>query len=721
MKSKNKYIRTIEQHIEFLEQIIQKPSISDYARQELYQQINRVRQRSADSNLYLAIVGEFSSGKSTFINALLRDDLLKTSALVATATATRITYSDTFRAEAVFRKTRPKQFIKEEETPPITTNQNNNKIWLLSLLFGLPLAIILYASGVSLIGTLLLLAIVIVINMVIAKKLKKTSINTKKTIEPNKLVTSNEVLELGISTRNFVQMVTSEEELARSLDSFNLYHSASILKDGIVVIDTPGTNAQNEEHGKTTQFVVANEADAAVIIIPAGQPVSDTLINFLSGELYQYIHRCVFVVTKMDTIRPKEQSRLIKFIKKRLQEKLNIDQLLIIESAPQIVIDNITGEEKIAEKQKHWNANFVDLENELKKHLTNSRDIAIAESVTRLLAQVFRQFESHLKQQQKQFRKEQDTLEKEIIKDLSSFTKEQYSECSVMIRNATSKTKTQVAKSVNSSQEQTKTKLHNLIFSTTSKDELKNTLEKKVSPVFSNARSTLDRDLKNSTSKLNKSFAQTKSYFDSKFANQYKTLRSLSTRVNMNNYQGNKGSIQVSNNVSSVVSELSKTAGDNSNIQIGLGAGAGTGAAIGTILLPGVGTVVGAALGSVIGSVFGSFFGPSLSELQDSSWNELKPKIYDYFDSAEKAVNQSLDSYSQQMIDAFNKHISLYIQTYQKIVEAMQQEQRQKKELLNQLQRDIEADLLEINNRMTSLEQLTSSPINKNQIQIHNK
>ncbi|MEL7409162.1 MAG: hypothetical protein AAFN00_19810, partial [Cyanobacteria bacterium J06558_2] len=104
---------------------------------------------------------------------------------------------------------------------------------------------------------------------------------------------------------------------------------------------------------------------------------------------------------------------------------------------------------------------------------------------------------------------------------------------------------------------------------------------------------------------------------------------------------------------------------------------------------------------------------PSLSELQNSSWNELKPKIYDYFDSAEKAVNNSLDGYSQQMIEALNKHIYIYIETYQKIVEAMQQEQRQKKETLNQLQRDIEADLLEINSRMTSLEQLTNSVINK--------
>ena len=72
-------------------------------------QIERIKKRCSDKNFYLAVIGEFSSGKSTFINALLRDDLLKTSALVATATTTKITYSDRFAAEALFKTRRSKQ------------------------------------------------------------------------------------------------------------------------------------------------------------------------------------------------------------------------------------------------------------------------------------------------------------------------------------------------------------------------------------------------------------------------------------------------------------------------------------------------------------------------------------------------------------------------------------------------------------------------------------
>jgi gas vesicle protein len=140
----------------------------------------------------------------------------------------------------------------------------------------------------------------------------------------------------------------------------------------------------------------------------------------------------------------------------------------------------------------------------------------------------------------------------------------------------------------------------------------------------------------------------------------------------------------------SVASEIGKEA----NV------GAGAGAALGTLILPGVGTVVGA----VLGGIFGSLFGPSLSELQNRSWNEIQPKINDYFRAAKTTVEQSLITYSQQMKNQLNSHIDTYVITYQTIVNNMQQEQKEEKERLHRLQQDIQADLLEINTRIKSLE-----------------
>ena len=690
----NGHPTTIDQHIQFLEKILQKPSMTNSARQELSQQLQKIKNRRADPNLYLAVIGEFSSGKSTFINALLRNDLLKTSALVATAIDTKISYGKIFEVQALFRLTRPKQFIKKTTELSQKTTPKIKIAWFPSLIIWIPLMIWLCSISAVFLG-LLLLPIVIAITTGINQALKNKPITNPPI--PSKLVTSNEVIEMGISPHQFVQMVTSEEELSRALDNVKIYHPANFLKSGIVIIDTPGTNAENEEHGKITKKVIETEADAAVIIIPAGQPLSTTLISFLSGPIYQYIHRCVFVISKMDTIREKEQARLIKNIEKRLKENLKIDNFLMIDAAPQIVLDMLNITEEIAEKNRPWHDKFVDLEKRLYEYLMSCREIAITESVSRLLTQVFRQSESHLQIQQEQFRKKQEAIEREVIRDLPSFTSEQYGECSSMIENATNVTKSKVEKILSDCQENIESQLRGMIFATQNKDELKNLLENRISPVFNNARSTLDASLTSATTELNISFSQVKKHFDQKFSQQYSKLKALSSNTNLTRIQATQENMQIStSSVMSVASEIGKEAGDKS----GRNVGAGAGAALGTLILPGVGTVVGA----VLGGIFGSLFGPSLSELQNRSWNELQPKVNDYFRTAKTTVEKSLITYSQQMKNQLNSHIDTYVITYKTIVNNMQQEQKEEKERLHTLQLDIQADLLEINTRIKSLE-----------------
>ena len=54
---------------------------------EFESSIQKIESRAADKQLYLAVVGEFSVGKSSFINALLRDNFLMSDVLQGTTTA----------------------------------------------------------------------------------------------------------------------------------------------------------------------------------------------------------------------------------------------------------------------------------------------------------------------------------------------------------------------------------------------------------------------------------------------------------------------------------------------------------------------------------------------------------------------------------------------------------------------------------------------------------
>jgi GTPase Era involved in 16S rRNA processing/gas vesicle protein len=636
MKFFNQDAQKIDQNINFLEAVIQKNFLSKKAKEDLLCQIEKIKKRRHDPYLYLAIIGEFSSGKSTLINALLRDDLLKTSALVTTATATKIIYNKKFSAEALFKTEVPKR---------LRVNQGNNK--------------------------------------------------------SHKLLTSKDVEQLFISPQQFVHVVTAEEEIARSLEDFKIYHPANFLKNGTVIIDTPGTDAINEEHGKVTQAVVAHEADAALIVIPATKPVSQSLINFLSNSIAPYIHRCVFVITKMDQIRPKEQEKLVKTIEKRLQENLNLNQLLLLESAPQIVIDMLTGEVEVGEKYRNWQNKFVEMEIQLCEYLKKGREITIIETINRLLTQVFIQFESYLKQRQEELRFKREEIKQKIILDLPSFAAEQYQECLMMLRQAVTQAKAKALLLSNNHQQEVKNKLKTKILATKTKDELISIFGKINSLLIDDFTALINTEVTNAIDEINCSCFQIKKYFDQKFLQQYQNLQPLITNANLTAKIDHLNTIQVNvSDLLNVAVQLSQTAEDRSSLETGTRVGSSTGAVVGTIIFPVVGTAIGGALGMLFGGIIGSFFSPSLSELQNQSWQELQVKIQDYFDTTDKAVKQLLDDYLQQMNQELNGHLNAYITTYYNIVEAMKQEQQQEQENLNRLQKDIQADLLEIQSRI---------------------
>ena len=205
-----------EEHLQFAAEVIAHSDISELVRAQLNQQIGRIQQRQQDPNLYLAIVGEFSSGKSTLINALLRDDLLKTSALVATSTATRLHHGNDLIVEASFQGPRSGTLKTKKNAKQITIP------WL---------------AGVD-----------------------------------------------GIDTKHFIHLLTSEDEVAKEVTSLSIYHPASFLANNIVIIDTPGTNATNPKHGAITRQIIESEADAAVVVIPATTPLSQTLVDFLADS-----------------------------------------------------------------------------------------------------------------------------------------------------------------------------------------------------------------------------------------------------------------------------------------------------------------------------------------------------------------------------------------------------------------------------------------------------
>ena len=84
-----------ENHLAFAERMMEQYQWEAGTREGFQRRLKQIRDKQGDKLLNLSVIGEFSTGKSTLINAMLRTELLASSALQGTTAAcTVIEYGD---------------------------------------------------------------------------------------------------------------------------------------------------------------------------------------------------------------------------------------------------------------------------------------------------------------------------------------------------------------------------------------------------------------------------------------------------------------------------------------------------------------------------------------------------------------------------------------------------------------------------------------------------
>ena len=223
-----------DNHTQFAKNVISRSQLPNHHRSNLDRLIRRIDERQKDPYLYLAVIGEFSSGKSTFINALLRDNLLKTSALVTTAAATRLRYGNKLQVEVNFAN-----------VPEIFQKITLQKKGLNQLLVAWLVIIAMSYIALPVVITVLIFVVFLIIFIVFfinAKNNHKNRQNNQK-----KIVTSDDIKDNSLDNKQFIHKVTSEEEIAKEIIDLKISHPSDFLKKNIVIIDLPGTNASNTQ------------------------------------------------------------------------------------------------------------------------------------------------------------------------------------------------------------------------------------------------------------------------------------------------------------------------------------------------------------------------------------------------------------------------------------------------------------------------------------------
>ncbi len=237
-------------HITFASDIISQYKWSDEMRQELQQQLNEIRVKQCDHALNISVIGEFSSGKSTFINALLRMELLEAGVLQGTTVAsTIIEYAEEYSFS------------------------------------------IRYLSGEE--------------NTVCAGSFQE--------------------LKTRLST------IVAENEDARAYAAVVVRLPSPSLRDNSFrIIDTPGLDATVQWHETATRRTLQDFSDLSIILVDAVRPLPESLCDFITEHLETIVEQCVFVVTRLDLIPPRERKMLLRYVAQTAQVRFGLASPLVL-------------------------------------------------------------------------------------------------------------------------------------------------------------------------------------------------------------------------------------------------------------------------------------------------------------------------------------------------------------------------------------------------------
>lgn len=251
----------------------------------------------------IGVTGVMNAGKSTMLNALLGESVLGTSVVPETANLTLLKYSDTKKANV--------NFWTKDEWQKI--EQSADEI----------------------------------------QSLEAFVKETKELFgdEFNAYIT-NKGYSQEVDTKNLAHFTSAEHSNKKCnlVKSVELFSDLKFLKDGVVIVDTPGLDDPVIQREEITKGYLS-KCDLMLHLMNVNQSATQKDVEFICDTLlYQNVSRLLIIITRIDTVSKDELKEVIGYTKKSIKEQLIsinkessfnsiIDKLNFIPIAAKIALD----------------------------------------------------------------------------------------------------------------------------------------------------------------------------------------------------------------------------------------------------------------------------------------------------------------------------------------------------------------------------------------------
>lgn len=417
-----------------ISKVIKESEISQDKKRSLSKSLERINNRIKDPNLYLGIIGEFSSGKSTLINSLIGADFFITNAIQGTTTViTKIAYGESINLILKYKSGKNISYKRHE-------------LELLRLFLPEEHADLPYWS--------------------------KFVMYFKGIFGANRC---------DRFFHSVFDIVTTSNEISSQLDEVIVYYPSLILKNGLVIVDTPGTDSLIPEHNIITQRAIAEVCDTALVVVPATTPLSMTLVDFLEDNIGENLDKCRFIITKIELLRKEiERLQLVNGVSKRIEQYLSINEPTVL-PAPTLasleykgiiettnILQHLSYDEKGA-----LTSRFEEDLHQMFDKIQANREITICDKIQSLITTLNNELTSEISSLTNNLEKELEKTRLLRVKPLAEFIKDFYSQNKVL---QWSYVEARIYNSISQNCGEFKKYVNNIINSAESKDDAQNSM-----------------------------------------------------------------------------------------------------------------------------------------------------------------------------------------------------------------------------------------------------
>ena len=551
----------IDGHIEFVEGLLARRVFDGAERERVQEGLERVRRRQADPTVTMAVVGEFSVGKSSFINALLREDLFETDAVQGTTTAP---------------------------------------------------AVISYGS------------------------------------EPTTCLQHEDVTDFRVIKR-----------------------SSDFLRTGVRIMDTPGTGSQAQWHDEVTRRAIRDEADACIVLVPAVEPLSQTLRDFLRENLSDLLPNCVFVLTKADLVRPRDRERVTSYVRAALESEFGLAD------APVLPYCSLREEHGLDEENRRTEEQLVD-------YLRERRIKLQLQSCLTLLGRVLAALDREMARRTSERQREHDRLVTATTRDLDPFMEEHKRSVLASFQERVEKERGGVKEEISRLTARELGVAERELDACASQVQIRAYLSQGISDSLRARGTRLVSALRDETGELRflggvRHIAQDeRRRFEQDFLSQYSSLDALFQEMDMPvriSFALDEAGSGEDVDPALLQLALENSSADGESFVGGIAGGAAAGALLGSVV-PGIGNIVGAAAGGVMGYLGWnrSMTSPKqVARFRDEVRESVRETERAYFSALRAGVLKSFASLANEAWHALEQLIDAYRSTYGYTVDAMRE------------------------------------------------